>query len=55
MQNKKQTQAKRKIKRNFFQEAVIRELNLGYRRQRSEQIKRGIQRKKLLTSGKVAL
>lgn len=55
MKNKKQTQAKRKLKRNYFREAMIREIDLEYRRQLSEQIKKGIQRKKLLTSGKVAM
>ncbi len=55
MKNQEQTKAKRKLKRNFFREAMTRELNLEYRRQLSERIKRGIQRKKLSTLGKVAM
>lgn len=55
MKNKEQAGAKRKLKRNYFREAMTRELNLEYRRQVSERIKRGIQRKKLCTTGKVAM
>jgi hypothetical protein len=55
MKKQEQTKAKRKLKRNFFREAMTRELNLEYRRQLSESIKRGIQRKKLSTLGKVAM
>jgi hypothetical protein len=55
MKNKEQAEAKKKLKRNFFREAMTRELNLEYRRQLSERIKRGIQRKKLSTLGKVAM
>lgn len=55
MKNKEQAGAKRKLNRNFFREAMTRELNLEYRRQLSESIKRGLQRKKLSTSGKVAM
>jgi len=55
MKNEEQTQAKKKLKRNFFREVVTRELNLEYRRQLSERIKRGIQRKKLSTLSKIAM
>ena len=47
--NKKEQDTSRKLKRNFFREAMIRELNLEYRRQLSEHIKQGMRRKKLST------
>ncbi len=53
--NKEKQNAKRKLKRNFFREAMTRELNLEYRRQLSERIKQGIRRKKLFTDDKVAM
>ena len=55
MKNEEQTRAKKKLKRNFFREAMTRGLHLEYKRQLSERIKRGIQRKKLSTLGKIAM
>lgn len=49
MNNKEQKEARKKLKRNFFREAMTRELYLEYKRQLSKSIKRGIQRKKLST------
>ena len=46
---KEQQEAKRKLNKNFFREEMIRELDLQYRRQLSDSIKRGILRKKLST------
>lgn len=50
--NKEQREAERKLKINFFREAIIREFNLEYKKQLSESIKRGTARKKLSTYGK---
>ena len=46
MKHKEQQKAVRKLKRNFFREAMIREFDLEYRRQLSDSIKRGIQAKR---------
>jgi hypothetical protein len=40
----------KKLKRNFFQEAMLRELDLEYRRAVSAHTKRAIAKKKLSTS-----
>ena len=47
--NKEQQKAKRKLRRNFFNEAVMRELAQEHSRQLSESIKRGIRAKSLST------
>jgi hypothetical protein len=49
MKKKEQRKAMRKLKRNFFQEAMIRELDLEYRRALSAHTKRAIAKKKLST------
>ena len=54
MKDIKQQRAIKKLRRNFFQEAMIKEIDLEYRRQLSDSVKRGIrakrEREKLLTS-----
>lgn len=47
MKDLDQQKAKRKLKRNTFREALLQELNLEYRKQLSQSIKRGMARKKL--------
>lgn len=47
--NKEERDAVRKLRRNFFHEAMIRELDLEYKKQLAESIKRGIARKRLFT------
>lgn len=46
MNKKEQQKAKNQLKRNFFMEAVDRELSQEYSRQLSERIKAGIRAKK---------
>jgi len=55
MKNKHQKEAKRKLRRNFFREAMIREQNLEHKKQISENIKSGIKNKRLSTKSKVAM
>ena len=47
--NQKQQQSKRLLTKNFFMEAMKRELELEYKRQLSDRIKQALARKKLST------
>jgi hypothetical protein len=50
MKQNEQKKAMKKLKRNFFQEAMIRELDLEYKRAVSEHTKRAVAKKKFSTS-----
>jgi len=52
MKNKEQTKAKNSLKKNFFREALLRELNLEYKRQLSRNSNRLKTSKKLSTCEK---
>lgn len=56
MENDKEQQlAKRKLKKNFFREAVLQEIKLFKRKQRFKNAKKRIIRKKLSPNPKIAM